>query len=100
MPQAAGKAIYTLREFAGEDGDIADPASRDENFFRETCSLIKRLTNVGRMTLRRKARSSSKYSWSIGERSSANQRASGAPKPVLGRFSTTSYPSIRPFGMS
>ena len=39
---AAGKAIYTLREFAGEDGDIADPASRDENFFRETCALIKR----------------------------------------------------------
>jgi len=42
MPRAAGKAIYTLREFAGEDGDIADPASRDENFFRETCALIKR----------------------------------------------------------
>jgi protein-tyrosine-phosphatase len=42
FPQAAGKAVYTLREFAGEEGDIADPASRDESFFRDTCALIKR----------------------------------------------------------
>jgi hypothetical protein len=41
MPQAAGKPIYTLREFAGESGDIADPASRDETFFRDTCARIK-----------------------------------------------------------
>jgi protein-tyrosine phosphatase len=42
MPLAATKAIYTLREFAGDrDLDIADPASRDESFFRQTCALIK-----------------------------------------------------------
>jgi protein-tyrosine-phosphatase len=42
MPLAAGKAIYTVREFAGDDQtDIADPASRDESFFRHTCALIK-----------------------------------------------------------
>jgi protein-tyrosine-phosphatase len=40
-PQAAGKLIHTLREFAGDGGDVADPASRDESFFRETCALIK-----------------------------------------------------------
>jgi len=42
MPQAAGKPIYTLLEYAGAAGDIADPASRDESFFRDTCALIKR----------------------------------------------------------
>ena len=42
MPQAAGKPIYTLLEYAGESGDIADPASRDESFFRDTCARIKR----------------------------------------------------------
>ena len=44
MPQAVGKPVHTLREFAGETlaTDIADPASRDEKFFRETCALIKR----------------------------------------------------------
>jgi len=42
MPQAAGKPVYTLREYAGEeDGDIADPATRDESFFRSTCAIIK-----------------------------------------------------------
>ena len=42
FPQAAGKAIYTLLEYAGESGDIADPASRDESFFRDTCAIVKR----------------------------------------------------------
>ena len=43
MPQAAGKPVFTLREYAGEDdGDIADPATRDESFFRATCAIIKR----------------------------------------------------------
>ena len=43
MPQAAGKPVYTLREYAGEgDGDIADPATRDQSFFEETCAEIKR----------------------------------------------------------
>jgi protein-tyrosine-phosphatase len=42
MPQAAGKPVYTLREYAGEeDGDIADPATRDESFFQSTCAIIK-----------------------------------------------------------
>ena len=42
MPLASEKAIYTLREFAGDhELDIADPASRDESFFRQTCALIK-----------------------------------------------------------
>lgn len=42
MPRASEKPIYTLREFAGDATlDIADPASRDESFFRETCALIK-----------------------------------------------------------
>ena len=41
FPQAATKPIYTLGEFAGDGGDIADPASRDESFFRDTCALIK-----------------------------------------------------------
>jgi protein-tyrosine-phosphatase len=44
MPQAAGKSVFTLREFAGDPAgsDIADPASRDEAFFRDTCAVIKR----------------------------------------------------------
>ncbi|MEA2625980.1 MAG: protein arginine phosphatase [Candidatus Binatota bacterium] len=42
MPEAAGKRIATLREFVGEAGDIADPATRDESFFRETCAEIRR----------------------------------------------------------
>lgn len=42
LPAARGKRIATLREFAGESGDIADPAARDERFFEETCAEIKR----------------------------------------------------------
>jgi len=42
MPGASAKPVYTLREFAGDrELDIADPASRDETFFRETCGIIK-----------------------------------------------------------
>jgi protein-tyrosine phosphatase len=33
FPEAAGKAIHTLRAFAGEPGDIDDPAGRDEAYF-------------------------------------------------------------------
>jgi protein arginine phosphatase len=47
MPAAAGKELYTLREFAGEVGDIADPASRDESFFQQTCAEIKRCLERG-----------------------------------------------------
>lgn len=35
-PESAGKEIYTLREFAGDAGDIEDPAGRDESVF-EAC---------------------------------------------------------------
>lgn len=43
IPLAAGKPVYTLREFAGDttEPDIADPATRDEDFFRQTCAVIK-----------------------------------------------------------
>lgn len=40
-PEAAGKAIYTLREFAGEAGDIEDPAGRDESVFAACRDEIK-----------------------------------------------------------
>ena len=33
-PEADGRAIYTLAEFAGEDGDIDDPAQKGEDAFR------------------------------------------------------------------
>jgi protein-tyrosine-phosphatase len=42
FPGAEGKPVYTLREFVGEEGDIADPATRDESFFQETCREIRR----------------------------------------------------------
>lgn len=32
--EAAGKTVLTLRELAGEVGDIADPAMQDEDVFR------------------------------------------------------------------
>jgi protein-tyrosine-phosphatase len=34
FPEAAGKPVWTLREIAGESGDIADPAMKDEDVFR------------------------------------------------------------------
>ena len=40
-PEAAGKEIYTLREFAGGSGDIEDPAGRDESVFAACRDLIK-----------------------------------------------------------
>jgi protein-tyrosine phosphatase len=41
MPQAAAKRVYTLREYAGDSGDIADPATKDGSVFEETCRFIK-----------------------------------------------------------
>jgi protein-tyrosine-phosphatase len=41
MPQAATKPLYTLKEYAGESGDIADPATKDGSVFDETCRTIK-----------------------------------------------------------
>ena len=46
LPGAIAKRIYTLREFAGENGDIADPATRDESFFQQTCAEIKRCLEI------------------------------------------------------
>jgi protein-tyrosine-phosphatase len=40
--EARGRAIYTLREFAGEDGDIGDPAGQGELAFRACRDEIKR----------------------------------------------------------
>ncbi len=34
FPEAAGKPVLTVRELAGESGDIADPAMQDEDVFR------------------------------------------------------------------
>lgn len=41
-PEAEGKRIETLRELAGESGDIGDPAAKDEAFFEKTCAEIRR----------------------------------------------------------
>jgi protein-tyrosine-phosphatase len=34
FPEAGGKPVLTVRELAGESGDIADPAMQDEDVFR------------------------------------------------------------------
>ncbi len=34
FPEAAGKEAWTLRELAGEAGDIEDPAGREADFYR------------------------------------------------------------------
>jgi protein-tyrosine-phosphatase len=41
FPEAAGKEVYTLKGFAGVEGDIEDPAGRDEAFFSACCGEIK-----------------------------------------------------------
>ena len=41
--EAADRAIYTLPEFAGEDGDIDDPAQQGEDAFRFAKDRIRRL---------------------------------------------------------
>ena len=41
-PEAADKRILTLKEFAGEDGDIDDPAMQGEEAFRARMEEIKR----------------------------------------------------------
>ena len=42
LAEGAGKSIFTLREFAGEQGDIADPASQGEETFRACRDEIRR----------------------------------------------------------
>jgi protein-tyrosine phosphatase len=34
FPEANGKRVFTVRELAGDSGDIADPAMQDEDVFR------------------------------------------------------------------
>lgn len=41
-PEAIGKQIFTLREFASEEGDIDDPAMQGEEAFRARMEEIKR----------------------------------------------------------
>ena len=36
----AGGDVYTLREFAGDDGDISDPYGGDLDEYRETAKEI------------------------------------------------------------
>lgn len=40
-PEAAGKEVYTLREFAGGSGDIDDPAGQSESVFAACRDEIK-----------------------------------------------------------
>ena len=42
FPEAAGKRVLTVRELAGESGDIADPAMQDEDVFRRCRDEITR----------------------------------------------------------
>ena len=41
-PEVQGKATFTLREFAGEAGDVDDPAGQGENVFRRCREDIRR----------------------------------------------------------
>jgi len=42
LAEADGKAIFTLKEFVGEEGDIADPFGRGEEVYAECRDEIKR----------------------------------------------------------
>jgi protein-tyrosine-phosphatase len=44
--EAGGRPLFTLREFAGEDGDIADPATQGEDVFRACRDEIKRCLDL------------------------------------------------------
>jgi protein-tyrosine-phosphatase len=47
FPEAAGKAVLTVRELAGESGDIADPSMQDEDVFRRCRDEILRCLERG-----------------------------------------------------
>ncbi len=47
FPEAADKPVATLRELAGESGDIADPSMQDEDVFRRCRDEIIRCLGVG-----------------------------------------------------
>jgi protein-tyrosine-phosphatase len=45
--EARGRAVFTLREFVGEAGDIGDPATQGEEAFRACRDEIKRCLQQG-----------------------------------------------------
>jgi len=45
--EAGGRPIFTLKEWAGEQGDIADPATQGEDVFRACRDEIKRCLERG-----------------------------------------------------
>ncbi len=47
FPEAAGKPVMTVRELAGESGDIADPSMQDEDVFRRCRDEITRCLALG-----------------------------------------------------
>ena len=47
FPEAAGKSVRTVRELAGESGDIADPSMQDEDVFRRCRDEITRCLALG-----------------------------------------------------
>jgi protein-tyrosine-phosphatase len=47
FPEASGKAVLTVRELAGESGDIADPSMQDEDVFRRCRDEITRCLALG-----------------------------------------------------
>src|SRR5438034_228724 len=42
VPESDGRPVFTLKEFVGEDGDIADPMGQDEDTYRACRDEIKR----------------------------------------------------------
>jgi protein-tyrosine-phosphatase len=44
--ESAGRPVFTLKEFAGESGDIGDPAMKGEDVFRACRDEIKRCLQV------------------------------------------------------
>ena len=46
FPSAAGRAVHTLRSFAGEQGDIEDPYEKGDQVFAACREEIKRLIPV------------------------------------------------------
>lgn len=47
FPEVAGKRVLTVRELAGEAGDIADPSMQDEDVFRRCRDEIVRCLEAG-----------------------------------------------------
>jgi protein-tyrosine-phosphatase len=42
LPESDGRPVFTLKEFVGEDGDIADPVGQGEDTYRACRDEIKR----------------------------------------------------------